>query len=200
MVSSKGEIAGWEITGTNIQRLSTVYPGSATTQYGAWMSSPATISAGSMAFAIGSRYWNGSSYGAWTYPFFVDYSGRLTATAATIKGNITVDSITFSSGVTMNATNLTDGTIGTTKIANGAVTYGKGSTGVRQSLDNGDAAKATIDSLIAGTITATALSANTVTASTVSLNYMRISGGSSRSVAWINANNLGGKFVLGYTP
>lgn len=200
MVSTKGEIAGWEITATNIQRLSTVYPGSASTQYGAWMSSPATISAGSMAFAIGSRYWNGSSYGAWTYPFFVDYAGRLTATAATIKGNITVDSITFSSGVTMNATNLTDGTIGTTKIANGAVTYGKGSTGVKQSLDNGDAAKATIDSLIAGTITATALSANTVTASTVSLNYMRISGGSSRSVAWINANNLGGKFVLGYTP
>ena len=160
MVSSKGEIAGWEITSNNIQRLSTVYPGSAATQYGAFMSSPNSISAGTMAFAIGSRYWNGSSYGAWTYPFYVDYSGRLTATAATIKGNITVDSITFSSGVTMNAGNLTDGSIETAKIANGAVSYNKGSSGVKTSLDNGDSAKSAIDSLTAGSVTASYLKAN----------------------------------------
>ena len=162
MVSSKGEIAGWEITSNNIQRLSTVYPGSAATQYGAWMSSPNTIYAGSMAFAIGSRYWNGSSYGAWTYPFFVDYSGRLTATAATIKGNITVDSITFSSGVTMSAGNLTDGSIGTSKIGNGAVTYSKGSSGVKTSLDNGDSAASGLASLTAGSVTAGALKAKAV--------------------------------------
>ena len=154
MVSSKGEIAGWEITSNNIQRLSTVYPGSATTQYGAFMSSPNSISAGTMAFAIGSRSWNGSSYGAWTYPFYVDYSGRLTATAATIKGNITVDSITFSSGVTMSAANLTDGTIATAKIGNGQVTYAKGSSGVKTSLDNGDAAYASFSSLTSGSVSA----------------------------------------------
>ena len=162
MVSSKGEIAGWEITSNNIQRLSTVYPGSAATQYGAFMSSPNSISAGTMAFAIGSRYWNGSSYGAWTYPFYVDYSGRLTATAATIKGNITVDSITFSSGVTMSAGNLTDGSIGTAKIANGAVSYNKGSSGVKTSLDNGDAAASGLASLTAGSVTAGALKAKAV--------------------------------------
>ena len=162
MVSSKGEIAGWEITSNNIQRLSTVYPGSATTQYGAWMSSPNTIYAGSMAFAIGYRSWNGSSYGSWTYPFFVTYSGQLFATAATIQGNITVDSITFSDGVTMSAGNLTDGSIGTAKIANGAVSYNKGSNGVKTSLDNGDAAASGLASLTAGSVTAGALKAKAV--------------------------------------
>ena len=162
MVSSKGEIAGWEITSNNIQRLSTVSPGSAGTQYGAWMSSPNTIYAGSMAFAIGYRSWDGSSYGSWTYPFFVTYSGQLFATAATIQGNITVDSITFSSGVTMSASNLTNGSIVTDKIANGAVSYNKGSTGVKTSLDNGDAAASGLASLTAGSVTAGALKAKAV--------------------------------------
>jgi len=199
ITATSGTIGGWQITSTELRRLSPVTDGVASTQYGAFLFSPSTISSTSRAIAIGSRAWNGSSYSGWSYPFYVDYSGKLTATAATIQGNITVDSISFSSGVTMNAGNLTDGSIGTSKIGDGSVTYSKGSSGVRTSLDNGDAAKATIDSLIAGSITATELSASTVTASTVSLNNMRLHGGSSRSVAWFNANNLSGKFVLGYT-
>jgi len=200
ITATSGTIGGWQITPTELRRLSSVTDGVASTQYGAFLFSPSAISSTSRAIAIGSRAWNGSSYGGWSYPFYVDYSGKLTATAATIQGNITVDSISFSNGVTMNAENLTDGSIGTSKIGDGSVTYSKGSSGVKTSLDNGDAAKATIDSLIAGSITATELSATKVTASTVSLNYLKISGGSSRNVSWFNANNLGGKFVLGYAP
>lgn len=81
--------------------------------------------------------------------FNIDDNGNVS-----IKGNITVDSITFSSGVTMSAGNLTDGSIGTAKIANKAVTYSKGSTGVQTSLDNGDSAYASFQSLTSGSISA----------------------------------------------
>ena len=87
-------------------------------------------------------------------PFYVTRGGDLHATSATIKGNITVDSITFSSGVTMSAGDLTDGSIETAKIANKAVTYSKGSTGVQTSLDNGDSAYASFQSLTSGSISA----------------------------------------------
>ncbi len=189
MVSTKGEIAGWEITETNIRRLSSVSPNVATTQYGAWMSSPNIISAGTMAFAIGSRYWNGSSYGSWTYPFYVDYAGRLTATAATIKGNITVDSITFSSGITMDAGYLTDSSIGGSKIANGAVSYSKGSSGVKSSLDNGDAAKASIDSLMSGSVAAATIKTNQLETTSIKVNGH-----------WCYYYTVSGINLLGYRP
>ena len=133
-------------------------------------------------------------------PFYVTRGGALNASLAVIKGNITVDSITFSSGVTMNGSDLTDGTIGGTKITDGAVSRVKTSSGVRTSLDNGDSANATVNSLIAGSITASALAANKVIASTVSLNNIQIAGGTTRGVAWYSASNLTGRYLLGYTP
>ena len=93
-------------------------------------------------------------------PFYVTRGGALNASLAVIKGNITVDSITFSSGVTMNGSNLTDGTIGGTKITDGAVSRVKTSSGVQTSLDNGDTARARLDSLMAGSIYATDICTN----------------------------------------
>ena len=172
MVATKGEIGGWEITETNIRRLSSVTRNVASTQYGAWMSSPNTIYAATMAFAVGKRNYDGTNFGSWEYPFNVDYSGRLMATEATIKGNITVDSISFSSGVTLNGANITDSTItngkiGSSavtsgKIASNAVSYAKTNSGVQASLDNGDAAAAGLSSLTAGSVTAGALKAKAV--------------------------------------
>ncbi len=93
-------------------------------------------------------------------PFYVTRGGALNASLAVIKGNITVDSITFSSGVTMNGSNVTDGTIGGTKITDGAVSRVKTSSGVQTSLDNGDTARARLDSLMAGSIYATDICTN----------------------------------------
>lgn len=49
--------------------------------------------------------------------FSVTSGGVLNASSATIKGNLTVDSITFSSGVTINGSNITDGTVSDGKIS-----------------------------------------------------------------------------------
>lgn len=112
-------------------------------------------------------------------PFYVTRGGDLHATSATIQGNITVDSISFSSGVTMDAGNLTDGT----------VTYSKGSTGVKTSLDNGDAAAASFQSLTSGSVTAGHIKMNTCTISNVM--YYNMPGSGNVGITWktVNINN-----------
>lgn len=193
--STAGSIAGWDITSAAIQRLSAVSSGSATTQYGAFLNAPTSISRDAKAFAVGARQYSGSSYGDWTYPFYVDYAGRLTATSATIKGNITVDSITFSSGVTMSADYLTDSSIGGGKISNGAVTKVKTSSGVQSSLNNGDTAKAAYDSLVAGSITASYLKASNLYGRSLFVGYS----GGYRSASWKTISIDGTNYtLLGY--
>lgn len=193
--SIAGSIGGWDINSAAIQRLSAVSSGSPTTQYGAFLNAPTSISRDAKAFAVGTRQYSGSSYGDWTYPFYVDYAGRLTATSATIKGNITVDSITFSSGVTMNADYLTDSSIGGGKISNGAVTKVKTSSGVQSSLNNGDTAKAAYDSLVAGSITASYLRASNLYGRNLFVGY----GGGYRSASWKTISISGTNYtLLGY--
>jgi hypothetical protein len=118
-------------------------------------------------------------------PFYVTRGGALHATSATIQGNITVDSISFSSGVTMDAGNLTDGT----------VTYSKGSNGVKTSLDNGDTAKAAYDSLVAGSITADYLRASNLYGKNLFVGYSS----GYRSVSWKTISISGTSYtLLGY--
>ena len=180
ITSTAGSIGGWEITDKRIQRTSSVTPGRSSTQYGAWMSSPDTIEETTRAFIVGKRSYDGANYGTWEYPFYVNYAGQLVATEATIKGNITVDSITFSSGVTLNGSNITDGTISTGKIGDsaittgkisgGAVSYGKTSSGVQTSLDNGDTAKASVNSLMSGSVSAATIKTNQLETTSIKVN------------------------------
>lgn len=144
ITSTSGTIGGWTI-GANI-----LYSGSGSNIIALNNSSPSSPDQ-PVIYAGG----NGAEA-----PFYVTRGGALTAKSATIKGNITVDSITFSSGVTMNGSNLTDGTIGGTKITDGAVSRVKTSSGVQTSLDNGDTARARLDSLMAGSIYATDICTN----------------------------------------
>ena len=146
ITSTAGTIGGWTI-GANI-----LYSGSGSKIIALNNSSPSSSDQPVI-------YAGGDGTNA---PFYVTRGGALTAKSATIKGDITVDSITFSSGVTMNGSNLTDGTIGGTKITDGAVSRVKTSSGVQTSLDNGDTARARLDSLMAGSIYATDLCANNV--------------------------------------
>lgn len=182
ITSTSGTIGGWTL-GSNV-----LYSGSGGNLVALNNSSPTTPGQPVI-------YAGGDGSNA---PFYVTRGGSLYATSANIKGNLTVDSITFSSGVTMNGSNLTDGTIGGTKITDGAVSRVKTSSGVQTSLGNGDTALATLGSLMAGSITASALAAKKVIASTVSLNNIQIGGGTSRSVSWWSADNLTGKMLLGY--
>lgn len=128
-------------------------------------------------------------------PFYVTRGGDLHATSATIRGSITVDSISFSSGVTMNASNLTDGSIGGGKISNGAVTKVKTSSGVQSSLNNGDTAKAAYDSLVAGSITAGYLRASNLYGKNLFVGYSS----GYRSVSWKTISISGTSYtLLGY--
>ena len=168
--STSGTIGGWTI-GTN-----TLYSGSGSNLIALNNSNPGT--SGQPVIYAGGEGGNA--------PFYVTRSGELHATSATIKGHLTVDSISFSSGVTMNASNLTDLSIQTEKIAGGAVSYGKASQGVKTSLDNGDSAYAAVTSLAAGTVTCNLVS-------TASLRLDRLSIGhnstSFHDLEWHDASN-----------
>ena len=150
ITAESGKIGGFDIGTDTLSRTIEVEG----YEYQARMYAPSNLHTTDIAFGIRTRTHSGSGYGPDVYWFAVNYAGELTAMAATIKGNITVDSITFSNGVTMSAANLTDGSIVTAKIGNGQVTYAKGSSGVKTSLDNGDAAYASFSSLTSGSVSA----------------------------------------------
>lgn len=183
ITSTNGSIGGWTMTAN------TLYSGDGANRI-AFNNSQPGVGAQPVIYAGG----EGTAA-----PFFVRRNGFLHASNAEIKGNLTVDSIQFSTGVTMDGSNLSNGSVNTAQMANGSVTYAKGSSGVQTSLNNGDTAKAKIDSLMAGTISASVLAATSVTATTVNLSNLRIAGGTSRSVSWWSSNNLSGKMVLGYS-
>ena len=118
-------------------------------------------------------------------PFHVNRNGALHASSATIKGNITVDSITFTSGVTMSAANLTDGT----------VTYLKNEVSVRSSLDNGDSVYSSFRSLTGGSLTASYLKANNLYGQNLFVGYNN----GFRSVSWRDITIGGTQYtLLGY--
>lgn len=163
--STSGTIGGWTI-GANI-----LYSGSGSNLIALNNSNPST--AGQPVIYAGGEGGNA--------PFYVTRSGELHATSATIKGNITVDSISFSSGVTMSANNLTDGSldsvkiasgaVSNVKIANGAVSNAKTDSGVKASLKNGDDAMASFQSLTSGSISASYIKTDKLWIGTGKLHY-----------------------------
>ena len=211
ITAKSGQIGGFDIGADTLSRTVEVQG----YEYQARMYAPTTLHTTDIAFGIRTRSHSGSDYGPEVYWFAVNYAGELTAMAATIKGNITVDSITFSNGVTMSAANLTDGSIetskisdgsivtskisdgsiATAKIANGAVSYSKGSSGVKTSLDNGDAAKASFDSLTSGSVKATYLKATYVEGDTVQAGVLTVKRNNSNLIASWKSSTIGGTTI-----
>ena len=80
-------------------------------------------------------------------------------------------------------------------MANGSVTYAKGSRGVQTSLNNGDTAKAAYDSLVAGSITASYLRASNLYGRNLFVGYS----GGYRSASWKTISINGTNYtLLGY--
>lgn len=85
--ASGGKIAGWTIGSTSIYKNTTIDG----LTHQAYISAPATASAANSAFGVSKT----ASDGTVTYPFLVQYNGKLTATNADIIGKITSSSGTI---------------------------------------------------------------------------------------------------------
>lgn len=92
LTATGGTVGGWDISGTQLQKLSAITEGSASTQYRAFIQSNTGSNGGNRAFSVAKREYTGSSYGAWTYPFHVKYDGSLYAENAEIHGSVTATS------------------------------------------------------------------------------------------------------------
>lgn len=127
-----------------------------------------------------------------------------------VNGNITCKSISFASGVTLNGSNITNGTVTDGKIesiSGGKVGSGiaggnlvgssvgapKLSSPVNTSLDRAETAFASINTLMAGNA-----HISKIISDTIFLSKMGITGGTANSVAWWSSSNLDGKMLLGY--
>lgn len=87
--ASGGNIAGWTIDGSYLRKNATVNG----VTYQAYLYCPNSISNPSQISFLGLRTsTNGGS--SWTYPFSVNYDGKLTATGASISGSINATSLT----------------------------------------------------------------------------------------------------------
>lgn len=103
LTASSGHIGGWLISTESISKAYTV----SGKQYQAHLyapDAPTDTDGSSIAYRVRNRTYDGSTYGSWTTPFYVRYNGEMTATKATIKGDITATSGSLSS---VSATNFT---------------------------------------------------------------------------------------------
>lgn len=128
-IGNNANIAGWTINGYALYKTTTLDGDG----YQAGIQATQSPASGTAAFYIKNTTDN-------IFPFIVRYDGSLTATKATITGNITANSLTLGSGVTIpyskvsNAPDLTvyvakDGTIGNTP-AEGATGFKVSSAGL----------------------------------------------------------------------
>ena len=84
IISTLGSIGGFIIGSTSLSSTSSVSAGTSSTQYMSGInkySSNKTI-----AFYVANRYYNGSTYEDWKYPFYVNYGGEAHASNLMIEG------------------------------------------------------------------------------------------------------------------
>ena len=113
-----GNIGGWIINPTTLSKNSTQKQTEGYIQYGAILQAPTESviesTASSVAFGVRQRTYTNGAYTSWTYPFLVQYDGRILATNADISGKITATSGSISGSLVtsgINANNITAGTI-----------------------------------------------------------------------------------------
>lgn len=102
--AKSGSIGGWNIYTTSLYKNVTI----SGSTYQAFISAPASPSSGSAAFGLSKT--TGSTT---TYPFYVNYSGKLYAQNAEITGKITADNGTIG-GFTIDSTAIRSGALSST--------------------------------------------------------------------------------------
>ena len=105
MYATKGNLGGWNVTNSQINKTSTVDTSISTnqTQYQVYMRADSTVTEATYAFCAMQRTYRNGSYGNWSSNFYVTYGGYLYVTKGSIAGSI------ITSGI--NADNITTGTI-----------------------------------------------------------------------------------------
>ena len=87
ITSTSGNIGGWGISSSYIQKYGPYTEGTSSSRVNwAGLYAPTSPSSSDKAFGVAYASYNGSSFGTWTYPFYVTYGGDLVTTSATITG------------------------------------------------------------------------------------------------------------------
>lgn len=81
-----GTLCGWSISSTLLNKETTVTSGTASTQYGVYLQTPASPTASSVAICARQRSYSGSSYGSWSNNFYVRYDGYVYAKNLHVEG------------------------------------------------------------------------------------------------------------------
>ena len=95
VTANTGNIGGFTITSSGIQKFNAVTEGVSSTQYLVRIHAPSEITKDKFAYSVQQRTYDGTKYGKWTQPFFVQYDGYLHAENANIQGKITATSGSF---------------------------------------------------------------------------------------------------------
>ena len=114
--ASGGKIGGWNIASGSINSTSSVTEGTAGIQGRIYLQ-PGAATYG---IRMQTRTYDGSTYGAWTNQFYVNYEGKVFARNAEITGKITATSGEIAGSLVtagINANNITAGTLSADRIS-----------------------------------------------------------------------------------
>lgn len=106
LYASSGQISGWLFSGSDFYRVSSMTSGTAGTQYGFYLTGTTSTSA-TQVLKVGSRTYDGSSYGSWDWKTYLRNDGYFFTKSANIAG-FTINA----SAIYKNTSSLTSTTAG----------------------------------------------------------------------------------------
>lgn len=122
ITATSGAIGGFTIDSTSIYKMSSVTSGTESTQYELFLYAPDSPAYSQNAISVRSRSYDGSSYGTWTYGFYVRYDGHAyILNGATIGGWYIGSTISGTTGAIYNGCTSADSTTAGTYIGTDAI-------------------------------------------------------------------------------